>query len=116
MDYVIRFARKGRHWIWIRGFGANPNADSLHFGLDLEPADWGLNAQTARGKYVWMKHPRPFNVDKAGVHTLSVWMREDGAMLDRILVTSSPNFKVKGTRDPLTGGTIGPGPAESPRR
>ena len=116
MDYAIEFARKGRHWIWVRGFGSNPNTDSIHVGLDLEPGDWGRNVQTGSGKYVWMKHPRPFDVPAAGVHTLSIWMREDGTMVDRILLTPMPNFKIEGQQDPASGGIIGMGPPESPRR
>jgi len=116
MDYVIEFAKKGRHWIWVRGFGSNPNTDSIHVGLDLEPADWGRNVQTAWGKYVWMRHPRPVEIREPGVRTLSVWMREDGALLDRILLTTVPSFKIEGQRDPATGGTIGMGPPESPQR
>jgi len=116
MDYAIEFTRKGRHWVWVRAFGSNPNTDSIHVGLDLEPAGWGQNVQTAWGKYVWKRHPRPFEVREPGMHTLSVWMREDGALLDRILVTASPEFKVEGGHDVATNGTIGTGPPESPRR
>ncbi|MFW6164305.1 MAG: DUF6055 domain-containing protein, partial [Planctomycetota bacterium] len=90
MDYVIRFARTGRHWLWVRGFGANPKTDSLHVGLDLDPAEWGRNVQTDRGQYLWRRHPRPLRIEKPGLHTLSVWMREDGALLDRILLTTNP--------------------------
>ncbi|HUT32139.1 MAG TPA: DUF6055 domain-containing protein [Planctomycetota bacterium] len=116
MDYVIEFARKGRHWLWVRGFGSNPNTDSIHVGLDLEPGDWGQNVQTGSGKYIWMKHPRPLDVPAPGVHTLSIWMREDGALIDRILLTGRPEFKVEGERDPTSGGTLGVGPPESPLR
>ena len=116
LDFAIDFAKKGRHWVWVRALGVNYNGDSLHFGLDLEPADWGMNAQTGTGKYVWKKHPKPFQVKEPGVHTLSVWMREDGVILDRVLVTSSPGFKVKGESDHATQGTKGDGPPESRRR
>ena len=116
MDYVIEFTRKGRHWIWVRGFGANYNSDSVHVGLDLELADWGRNVQTRVGKYVWVRHPRPVDIRQAGVRTLSVWMREDGAVLDRILVTGSPDFKIEGRLDAATKGTLGVEPAESPQR
>jgi len=116
MDYAIEFAKKGRHWIWVRGFGSNPNTDSIHVGLDLEPAGWGRNVQTAWGKYVWMRHPRPVEIREPGIHTLSIWMREDGALIDRFLLTTTPGFKVEGKQDPSTRGTIGMGPPESPRR
>ena len=41
-------------------------------------------------------------VDTAGVHTLNLWMRESGAIVDRILVTPDKNFV-----------PTGDGPAES---
>jgi hypothetical protein len=31
-------------------------------------------------------------VDAAGQHTLNVWMREDGARLDRLILTTDPNY------------------------
>ena len=43
-------------------------------------------------------------------------MREDGARVDRLLLTASPEFKIEGERDPATGGTLGVGPPESPQR
>jgi len=116
MDYVIEFTKKGRHWIWVRGFGENYNSDSVHVGLGLELADWGRNVQTRVGKYVWVRHPRPVDIRQAGVRTLSVWAREDGVALDRILVTSASAFKVDGKQDVATKGTIGMGPPESPQR
>jgi len=116
MDYAIEFKKTGRHWVWVRGYGANPKADSVHVSLDLEPGEWGRNVQLGTGKYVWMRHPRPFEVRTAGVHTLSVWMREDGAMLDRLLVTAVGGFQVEGTRDVGSRGTLGVGPPESPRK
>jgi len=116
MDYAIEFTKKGRHWLWVRGFGSNPNTDSIHAGLDLEPGDWGRNIQTGTGKYVWMKHPRPFEIREPGVHTLSVWMREDGALVDRILLTTTPNLTIEGEQDVTSKGTLGMGPPESPQR
>ena len=116
LDYAIQFKKKGRHWLWVRGFGANPNGDSFHVGLDLEPVEAGRNIQTAWGKWVWLRHPRPLQVRQPGLHTLSVWMREDGVRIDRIVLTTSPDYKVAGERDPITRGTLGPGPPESPRQ
>jgi len=116
MDYAIEFTKTGQHWVWVRGFGSNPNTDSVHIGLDLDAADWGRNVQTGWGKYIWNRHPKPVDVRKAGVHTLSIWMREDGSVLDRILVTSSAGYKVDGPVDPITRGTLGEGPAQSPQK
>jgi len=38
------------------------------------------------------------------MHTIQLWIREDGAMIDRFVITSDPKWGPKGN-----------GPAESPR-
>jgi hypothetical protein len=40
------------------------------------------------GKLRWIKHRGTINVDQPGLHTLNVWMREDGTSFDRLIVTS----------------------------
>jgi hypothetical protein len=44
------------------------------------------------------------NVATAGLHTVNVWMREDGFVLDKIVLSTSSNYAPSGN-----------GPAESPR-
>jgi len=45
-----------------------------------------------------------FNVSQTGIQTLNAWMREDGLTIDKIVLTTDPNFVPTGF-----------GPAESPR-
>jgi hypothetical protein len=33
-----------------------------------------------------------FQVNTAGVHTINIWMREDGQIVDKLLITTDPNF------------------------
>ena len=33
------------------------------------------------------------NVTTAGLHTINVWMREDGARIDRVLLTNSRDLR-----------------------
>jgi hypothetical protein len=44
------------------------------------------------------------NVTSAGVHTLNLWMREDGFVVDKVVLSSNVNYVPSGT-----------GPAQSPR-
>jgi len=54
------------------------------------------------GQYQWIGAKR-FKVPHAGLHKINIWMREDGAMIDKIVIsTSGQRPKDKG-------------PAESPR-
>ena len=52
----------------------------------------------------------PFTIDKAGVHTINLWMREDGASIDRLLVTRDGDYVPTGEKDGQ-GNIIGEGPA-----
>jgi len=33
-----------------------------------------------------------FQVNTVGVHTINIWMREDGQIVDKLLITTDPNF------------------------
>src|SRR6185436_19422079 len=44
------------------------------------------------------------NVTTTGIHTLNLWMREDGAIVDKVLLTSNTSYTPSGV-----------GPAESSR-
>lgn len=45
-----------------------------------------------------------FSVATTGEHTVNVWRREDGFVVDKIVITTSASYTPTGT-----------GPAESPR-
>jgi aspartyl-tRNA(Asn)/glutamyl-tRNA(Gln) amidotransferase subunit A len=57
---------------------------------------------TRSGEYQWMGGKK-FEVPHAGLHKINIWMREDGAMIDKIVITTSGQLP----KDE--------GPAESPR-
>lgn len=97
LDYQVSFNRTGTHFVWIRGWGANANDDSVHVGLDgvaVATADrisgfddaWEWSRSTLDGPV------SNVNVTTTGTHTINVWMREDGFRIDAILVTSDSNF------------------------
>jgi hypothetical protein len=44
------------------------------------------------------------NVTSAGIHTLNVWMREDGMVVDKVVLSTNTNYVPSGT-----------GPAQSPK-
>jgi len=114
LDYFVNFTKTGQHWLWVRSFAPGYNADSIHVALDLAPEPWGLSLSTGWGAYKWVR-TKPFQVKKTGPRRLSVWMREDGTMLDKFVVTSSADYKPSNKLDAFKV-PIGPGPAESPRK
>jgi hypothetical protein len=113
LDFRIVFATTGTNYLWIRGGDplADGAGDSVHAGIDgVSPAsatqitgaptfttaswNWVGAIQAATRTYV--------EVTNTGTHTVSLWMREDGFLADKIILTTDAAFTPTGT-----------GPAES---
>jgi glucose/arabinose dehydrogenase len=109
LDFQVNFVKTGVHYVWIRGRGLTGSDDSIHVGLDgaaLTSADRISSFGTG---YSWTKSTMDgvvatINVTATGVHTLNLWMREDGTVVDKVLLTTSSTYTPTGV-----------GPAESPR-
>ncbi len=102
MEYRVRLANGGRHYIWIRG-SAGPGgggSDSLHFGLD--GAHVGAMAGINNTVFVWSRSVynnigfNYFDVPAPGDYTLDVWMREDGAYIDKFVITTNSAYTPTG--------------------
>lgn len=110
LEYRVDFARTGTHYLWVRASAASDADNSVHAGLDGVPLP-GLAAiaWTPKNSWVWANKrmdgkAASFTVSTAGAHVLNLWIREDGAVVDRLVITSDPKWAPKGA-----------GPAESPR-
>lgn len=112
LDFEIDFVTSGTHYIWFRlqDGGISGNSDSVHFGFNGTP---DANAEAASViDYDYSLQWSNLNtsaavlsitVPSAGRHTLNMWMREDGTLVDKVLLTTNASY----TRP------TGSGPAES---
>ena len=110
LDYQINFVATGTHYLWVRALGPTRSDDSLHAGLDgnaLGSADHitGVYGNT----WVWSRSTMDgpiakINVTTPGLHVLNVWMREDGLILDKLVMTLDKAYVPTGY-----------GPPQSPR-
>jgi len=101
----------GTYYLWLRGYAPNAAGDSLYVGLDgpplsgdnrltgFAPGAWSWDNKTMSGGRVVLE------IDEPGLHTLYLWMREDGLRLDRALLTSDKTYI-----------PVGNGPTESDTR
>ena len=92
LDYAMNFTKPGRYFLWFRASGNNDGGASIHAGLGLQTEAWGLKIRTGHGRFAWTRSPA-FTVSKPGNHLFSIWMHEDGAMMDRVLVTSESKYE-----------------------
>lgn len=115
LDYAVRFTRPGRYFLWIRGNGNNDGGVTVNAGFDIKASDWGTQLRTGHGRYAWHRSPS-FQVAKAGNYLFSIWMHEDGAILDRLLFTSSVSYEPSPTERASDKVMIGLGPPTTPSR
>ncbi len=110
LDFRVNFTKTGTHYIWLRGVGAGSSDNSVTVGLNGVATTGGENVATPTGSaYGWTNSDststaRVINVPSVGMYMLNVWMREDGVVVDKLILTVNSAF----TRP------TGNGPAESP--
>jgi hypothetical protein len=110
LEYEINFVKTGTHYVWILAWGASGTDDSCHAGLDGEATPLSDNLSGWSGDYEWnnSRYQRPeraqIEITSTGPHTLNIWVREDGLIIDKIVLTTNPNFTLSGSE---------PGPPES---
>ena len=104
LDFKVAFTKRGVHYVWLRGRSVSAdssNSDSAHAGLDGAGKKSADRIQGFTTSYTWTKatadgSPATVNVRSTGVHTVNIWMREDGFVLDKILLTTSSTYTPTG--------------------
>lgn len=110
LSYQVDFNTPGpdtTYYLWVKGMAEYSSSDSIHYGLDgVSISSESANAArlVQSGVFTWLSEtkagPRPtVTVPSAGTHTLDIWMREDGAKIDRLLLTTDMNYD-PGTSEP----------------
>jgi hypothetical protein len=104
LDFRVLFVKTGVHYVWVRGHQANGADDSVHLGLDGKevPAATGT---LVGGKWSWTRRTMSnkdssIPIAAAGLHTVNLWMREDGAIIDRIVLTTDSKYVPKDAGPP----------------
>lgn len=112
--YNVRLSTPGTWYPWVRMYSETEDDDELHLGMDGIPFTQGdqLRGGGPYGEWVWVNATasgeRSFvQVDEPGLHTLNVWMAEDGVIIDRLLLTNDPAFIPEGEGPPESNVVVG---------
>ncbi len=102
LDYEIDFVKTGMHYPWILAWGPDGNSDTCHVGLDGEEIASCDQMRGWENNYTWSNRTRDperasFEVTSTGLHTLNIWAREDGLIIDKIVLTTNPDYTLTGT-------------------
>ncbi|RLP54793.1 MAG: hypothetical protein D6160_08220 [Ketobacter sp.] len=108
IDYNINFTQTGTYHLWMRGYAANGTSDTLYVGLNGAPLSSAFFRFLPYKTWIWtdLKQGGSYfsiDINNPGVHTLNLWMRETGTMVDRIVLSKNSNST-----------PAGDGPAETP--
>jgi hypothetical protein len=88
----VKFNRAGTHYMHIRGYGSDYNNDACHGGINFQgPPALASMAFTPPLAYVWDTHGgSEIVIPYPGIHKIHVYMREDGTIIDKIVITDTP--------------------------
>ena len=115
MNYQVYFDEPGTYTVWLRGWGDTVGSegknDSVHVGLNGTlgsaaaiqnfPAGWHWSSDKRSGGKATL------NIPSSGVHTINIWMREDGLILDKLILASNAAYTPSGFGAAVTTGTGG---------
>jgi len=114
LDYEIDFVKTGTYYVWVLAWGPDGNSDSCHAGLDgQEIPTCDRMSGGWDNAYNWNNStmdsaPATFEITSIGIHTLNIWMREDELIVDKIVLTTNPDFTLSGSEAGPPESTRGP--------
>ncbi len=97
MDYSVQLQTVGIYHIWVRirgGKGNSDKSDSVRLGVDGTIITTGGMGVSSLGNWTWLNRDigvgggkiAQFEVSGPETRTISVWMREDGVEVDKVVV------------------------------
>ena len=108
MTYEVDFSILGTYYVWARVYAAVGEDNSFHAGLNSVATASKMEV-TTYGAWTWTNlntkgKSATIGLTDVGENVINFWMREDGLIVDKIVLTTDANFIPTGT-----------GPAESGR-
>ena len=105
-DYLVNFETTGIYYVWLRLAGPNSSGNSViagfngasltntsgNLGMGVTPdtafhwVNTGTNVDPTYGSRVTL------DVTSTGPNVINIWMREDGAIVDKILLTQDSGY------------------------
>jgi len=101
LRYRVVFETAGRFYVWARARASSTSNDSLHVGLNGQGVASGRAISEISDGWTWTSTRSDggrayVDVLSPGEHVVDVWMREDGVILDKLVLSTDPIFEPKG--------------------
>ena len=113
-DYRVQVASAGTYRVWVYGRGASASDNSVHVGVNnIAPTNINGASLPSTGVLGWVATPYTVNLT-AGTQHISLWMREDGVVVDRLLLTTSTTYVPTGSGPIESKTTLSTPPSTNP--
>ncbi len=117
LDYGVAFPSSGTWYLWTRFSGDHGGDDSVNLGLGGTSVTHSSGTGVGRinphwewtGKIETVNTRVAVSVPSVGTHTVNVWMREDGAAIEKLLLTQDVSYTPWGAGPEIAGSTSGGG-------
>lgn len=86
LNYVIDFAEAGQYNIWLLVKSHSPNDDSVFVFVDGVSTGILNDTNNTGGVFKWFTISAKLTITESGEHTISIGMREDGIIVDKIII------------------------------
>ncbi len=98
LDFTVDFHTPGTYYLFLHMPTHAGTDDSVNVGLDgtLIQANLGNTS----GSWRWRTTSPAtvgLNITTPGIRTFNIWMREDGVIIDKVILTTNPSFTLAGT-------------------
>jgi hypothetical protein len=119
LDFRVNFVRTGLHYVWVRGLAQGGDADSVHAGLDGVVQGGSDHIEDFSDTRRWSNRTKDgpvaqVDVATAGQHTFNLWVREDGFVVDKVVLTKSSSYAPSGTGPAASVRQLPAGPTDPP--
>ena len=99
LRYAIVFQNPGTYRVWLRALSISADADTCYVGLDGEERNNRYAQQFAvdPAGFLWsgdtrLAGPQLLTVSEPGLQLFSVWVRESGQIVDKIILSKDEGF------------------------
>jgi len=99
LSYQVYFTHTGNYYLWVKGRATDSAGELVHYGVDRVTFSMDINdaAWLPQGVFGWRgqrgdEERTTIEIRAPGLRTLDVWMCQDGAALDRLLLTQSASY------------------------
>lgn len=98
LEYDIEFTRSGTYYLYLRHAAPNSNDNSVRVALDGVLFEEELQLDVVSGgNWTWQQGGSSFTINSRGTHTLTIYHREDGLPLDKVVLSTFSGRALVGT-------------------